>query len=358
MNLLVLDEDFQSIGVVDSYESLIWTDRYREAGDFELYVAATRENLALFKQNYYLWFVESDHVMIIESNEVNTNSEEGCHLTVTGRSLESMLDRRIVWTLTNLNGDFQNGVKTILENAIINPSDSTRKIDNFVFQETEDTKITEMTIDAQYTGDNIYDILVTQCEDRDIGFKIVLDEDNKFVFSLYNGVDHSYDQETLPYVVFSPKFENIINTNYLESYKTMKNVTLVAGEGEGTDRKTKEVRKTEDTGLLRREMYTDARDISSKDNDVQLSDTEYYAKLQTRGEEDLSDNKKIKTFEGKVEATQLFKYKQDFDIGDIVQITNEYGIEGKARVTEMVWSQSKTGVEIYPNFEAIEEDNE
>ena len=34
------------------------------------------------------------------------------------------------------------------------------------------------------------------------------------------------------YVIFSPKFENVINTNYLESKKTLKTVTLVAGEGQ------------------------------------------------------------------------------------------------------------------------------
>lgn len=356
MDLLVLDKNFQAVGIVDSYESLIWNDRYREAGDFEISTAASVKNLELFKQDYYLWFGDSDHTMIIESKEVVTNSEDGAKLIVTGRSLESMLDRRIVWHQTSLSGNFQNGVKKLLTDAIINPSDPKRKIDNFVFKESTDPGITDITFEAQYTGDTIYEILIKLCEEKEIGFRIVLTQENKFEFSLYKGVDHSYDQETLPYVVFSPKFENIINTNYLESYKTMKNVTLVAGEGEGTDRRTYEVGSG--SGLTRRELFTDARDIQSKQDDVQLTDAQYYAKLNQRGLENLADNKKVKTFEGKVEATQLFRYRQDFDIGDTVQIVNEYGIEGKARIIEMIWSDSDVGYETYPSFEAIQDDKE
>ena len=75
------------------------------------------------------------------------------------------------------------------------------------------------------------------------------------------GADRSYDQFTNPYVIFSPKFENVINTNYLESKKTLKTVTLVAGEGEGADRRITTVACASGagTGLNRRELYTDAR---------------------------------------------------------------------------------------------------
>ena len=38
MELVVLDESFQSVAVIDSYKSLLWADRYNEYGDFELYL--------------------------------------------------------------------------------------------------------------------------------------------------------------------------------------------------------------------------------------------------------------------------------------------------------------------------------
>jgi len=39
-NVLVLNESFELVAIIDYYKSLIWTERYREAGDFELYLLA------------------------------------------------------------------------------------------------------------------------------------------------------------------------------------------------------------------------------------------------------------------------------------------------------------------------------
>ena len=34
MDLLVMDKEFKVIAVADYFESIIWVDRYKEAGDF------------------------------------------------------------------------------------------------------------------------------------------------------------------------------------------------------------------------------------------------------------------------------------------------------------------------------------
>ena len=165
-----------------------------------------------------------------------------------------------------------------------------------------------------------------------------------------------YMLEMEGYVIFSPKFENVINTNYLESKKTLKTVTLVAGEGEGADRKTTTVACSSGagTGLNRRELYTDARDVSSTVDNETLTDAEYKAQLSQRGLENLAENIATKSFEGKVETTRMYRYGEDFFLGDMVQIVNEYGIEGKARVTEFIRSQSKEGLDSYPTFVTVE----
>lgn len=118
-----------------------------------------------------------------------------------------------------------------------------------------------MKLEAQYTGDNLYDVIQKICEEQGIGFKITLNDEKQFVFELYAGSDRSYDQTENPYVIFSPKFENIINSNYIESKASLKTVTLVGGEGEGADRRYTTVGGG--SGLNRRELFTDARDISS-----------------------------------------------------------------------------------------------
>lgn len=351
MELLVLNTNFESIAVLDAYESLIWTDRYNSYGDFEMFCVMDKSLLGILKEDNYLWLKDSEHIMIIENIKINADTEEGNHIVVTGRSLESILERRIIWGQGIFKGNLQDAIEVMLNDCIISPTIADRKISNFRFVASTDPKVTSLIIDNQYTGDSLYSVISGLCEENNIGFKIVLADDNWFEFSLYAGTDRSYDQTDNPYVVFSPNFENIINSNYFSSKAGYRNVTLVAGEGEGAARKTTVVGSG--TGLERREVFTDARNISSDTENGTLSDTEYYAHLRTKGLKTLADHVITTAFEGEAEVTSLFKYGEDFFIGDIVQIANEYGNEGSAYISELIISRSEEGLSVYPTFKTI-----
>ena len=45
MNVYVLNQEFQSVGIVDVFNSFLWTDRYYECGDFEIYTEANQDIL-------------------------------------------------------------------------------------------------------------------------------------------------------------------------------------------------------------------------------------------------------------------------------------------------------------------------
>ena len=349
---MVLNTNFESINTVDKFESFIWTDRYSECGDFELFFPIDSVTLSCMASDNYLWFDSSEHMMIIEDQLIKTDSEEGTKLKVTGRSLESILDRRIVWTQTILSGNLQTCVKRLITENVINPSVADRKISNFIFEESTDPAITGLAMECQFTGDNLYEVVVGICDTFRIGFKITLNESNQFVFKLYAGADRSYSQDTNSYVVFSPKFDNLSNSSYIASKKTLKNITLIGGEGEGSERKYATVGSG--LGLDRRELFTDARDISSKTDDRALTTAEYTAQLQQRGTDKLSENVYTESFEGLIDPTKMFVYGQDFEMGDIVQIVNEFGIQGTAYISEIVNSCSETGTEIYPTFKSIQ----
>lgn len=353
MEVLVLNKNFESVGIVDVFESMIWTDRFDSYGDFELYLFMDELNFLMLQKDYYLWSKDSEHVMIIEDVAIDTDLEEGNHLIVTGRSLESILERRIVWGYKILTGNLQNGIKTLLEENVISPTDEDRKIPNFIFVESTDPIITEMKIDAQYMGDDLYSVISDLCTERGIGFKITLNDQNQFEFRLYAGTDRSYTQDTNPYVIFSPNFDNIINSNYFTSIANYKNVAFVAGEGEGKYKITTIVGSG--TGMDRRELFVDASDLSSETEEAILSKAEYLEKLNNKGLVELSQYLISTAFEGEVEASQLFKYGRDFFIGDIVQIIDEYGNEGAAYISELVISQDKEGFTMLPTFKMIQE---
>ena len=355
MELLVLDTEFKSSDTLDIFESLIWTDRYFECGDFEIYTPAESEIMKMLPKGYYLYLKESEHIMIIEDVEIETDAEQGAHLKITGRSLESILDRRIIWGQTILSGSLQDGIKKLLNENVISPSDENRKIPNLNFRDSDDVRIKALTLEAQYYGDNLYDALVDICKSAGIGFKITLENTN-LVFSLYMGIDRSYSQTYNSYVVFSPGFDNLMNSNYIESIKTLKNVTLVAGEGEGSDRKTTTVYlgSSSPSGLDRRELFTDASGVSQTVEGGTLSDTEYLSQLAQKGNEELSNNTETVSFEGEVDISATYVYDSDYFLGDVVQVGNEFGNEARCRITEFVRSQDETGNEYYPTFETLD----
>lgn len=387
IDIKVLDTDHNIIGVIDTYESFIWTDRFSSYGDFELYTPFDLNILDLCKQDYYLAIDASYHNMIIEDVQLQTDADTGTHLIIKGRSLESILDRRIVWQTTVISASRDHtlvtGVNVLMRDAFLKHSITDRILPNFYVKKPEpnfvDKEGNAFVINkTQYTGDQIDGILADICESFEIGYRILfgyqikklysgtiqvlnpnnlawvdknLDElgDFEMVFELYLGVDRSYEQNVRPYVVFSPSFDNIINTNYLDSLNGMKNVTLVLGEGEDPNRKRLIVGSG--VGLVRRELYTDARDLRSEDYG---STANYNKALKQRGVEKLYENSRITSYEGEVEALRSFVYGVDFFMGDVIQISNEYGINGNARVVEWVRSESETGVEIYPTFSGIQ----
>ena len=358
MELTVLSTDFKTVAQVDVFETLIWTERYSDYGEFELHTAVDRDLLAIFHEGYYLWTKESDRLMIVEGVQINTDVDEGDRLIVSGRSIESILDRRIVWRQTTLNGSLQDGVKKLINDAVMNPSAPERKIANVVFEDSVDPAITNLTLEGQFNGDNLFDVIKTICESCEIGFKFVVDDSYNFVFSLYAGVDRSWNQTSNKYVIFSPKYDNFSNSSYVESNKALKTTALVVGEGEEPNRKNTTVTANGGgTGLSRREIYVDAGNLSSKrEDESQMTDGEYTEQLRQKGLEGLVEAIFISSFEGQADPNGQFAYGVDYSIGDIVQVENEYGVSNRSRILELVRSQDASGYAQYPTFNSINDE--
>jgi len=355
MELKLLDSTLAVVKVVDVFDSAIWTDRYFGCGDFELVNEASIPNILLFREDYFLQLKDSVHTMIIETLNLTTDIENGNKFVVKGRSLESILERRIIWNQTSINGSLQEGIKTLLNNNAIVPSDSDRKISKLVFVESTDPAVTALSINAQFMGENLYEVIQQLCQSSGIGFKITLSATNQFEFMLYSGVDRSYDQLTNPFVAFSPDLDNLSNTSYYHTNIPFRTITLVGGEGDGSSRKTATVPLPAGGGsdLARREKFTDAASISSLVDGATISDAEYQGLLQTQGLLSLIESQPASSFDGKVDYSTTYLYGRDFFLGDIVQVANEYGLGSKTRVTEIIFSEDLSGTDTIPTFEMM-----
>ena len=53
MDIHILDDSFNFIGIIDTYTSLIWRPAYYDVGDFELYLDASVQNVELLPNNNF-----------------------------------------------------------------------------------------------------------------------------------------------------------------------------------------------------------------------------------------------------------------------------------------------------------------
>ncbi len=340
MYVYILDKDLKRIGLIDNYVSLIWTTRYYLCGDFELYVPVTSEFIKLLQIGRYVQTENSKYTMIIESIDIKTDIENGNYLTVSGRSAESMLDRRIIANrLSAKNEQIETLARYVIELNFTNPiiEKELRKMDEIAL--SAETNGFSDTITTQYFGDNVYDAITDLCQAYGYGFRMPL-INGKFTFEMYAGLLRTRSQkENIP-AVFSPEFENLVNTEYAYNVQEYKNVAFVAGEGEGTARKT--VFSGSTSGIDRREMYVDARDLSSENT----ASAQYLDMLAGRGKEKLSETIALPKYVGEVN-----NFPDYCGLGDIVEVKNEFGMTATARITEIIESYSTDGNTRIPTFD-------
>lgn len=387
IDALILNREFQTQCIVDAFESFIWTDRYNEPGDFELYFPADSQIAPYAQEGYYVWQKHSDRLMIIEDLNITTDAEVGPHTTINGRSLESLLDRRVVAYRTVINGSLQDGIQRLLNENVISPSDSMRKIPGIRFIKSDDPRVTKLTCDLNLLGEVLLDVIEDQCKLNDLGFKMTYNEEASTLdFMLYYGEDRSYEQEKNPWVVFSPQFDNLLSSNYLKSLKNLRTAAVIGGDA-NYERGQEVVDvdgKPEMTGIDRREMYVDGSDIelpnptvneeSIRERLEKRGKTEaeiqaaidqamaiaveqttavYRSQLEQKGLEELSKTYIVEAFEGEIEAVRQYVYDRDFFIGDVVQVRDSYGKEASSRITEVVRSHDLTGETMVPTFTTL-----
>jgi len=353
MDLVILNENRERLGIIDEFESLIWSERYYECGDFEVLTYPNQNNIILAVQGHYISIEESERLMIIEDVHIVTDPVDGNKLVIKGRSIEIVLDRRIIWNpVVFENMSLQDCILNILTENAFDPYNAERHISILDFEASTDPYILGIVVKTQFWGESLYNAVVDLCFSNKVGFKITLTEENRFLFKLYAGVDRSYEQTENPYVIFSPNFENLKNSTYISTDKLYKTVSLTRGEkGVGNSQIAIEVLINDGTDMARREMLLDAQDVSKVDQEGNpIPDETYIEHLYQRGREELSKRSMIQSFSSEIDPIGTFVYGEDFFLGDIVQVSNEYGIENRSRTIELVRSQDKSGIIVYPIF--------
>ena len=148
------EHKLQKIGLLDDFISVVWNNRFLTSGDFEFIVKLTKRNIDLIKRNRFVTRKNLDEIGIIE--EVTISDDNGTkQIKAVGRMAQSLLNRRIVWDSTLLNGLTLPQLRALIDNNLISAKDESRKIPA---QYTEVLKVGN-----EIVKEDIYESLITHC---------------------------------------------------------------------------------------------------------------------------------------------------------------------------------------------------
>lgn len=367
MELLTLDSEYQPSTLVENYASLIWTERYFSTGDFQLKTTDIQRMIKLLPLESSVTIRDSTVPMMVEIHKIEKKPTGPAELTITGRSFESVLERRAAVKPTTLGPDgprlawvevqkresdaAYQAIRQIIgdiarppleaQAPINSPNDALPMIDLITPEDYGDNAPSGDVIvpyNIEVKPGNLYTVARELMTINHHGMKAirpVLGSD-QIRIEIYNGADLTDE------VVFDARFDQFEEATYLLSYAGSTNWGYVFSK---TDSQTvSKTTSSEPTGLERRVLYLD---VSSEEG------VESEEARRTRGLIELYKFNNTAKFDGKISEQIADRYNQDYFLGDIIRLDGEYGLSQNVRVSEFIRSDDITGSKAYPTFEAV-----
>lgn len=333
MRIIILDKDFQTMGSIPLFRTLIWVRRYEKLGCFELYTS--KEFFSLLNAGKYLYRSDADELGVIDEVKYSQDENGTRESYAKGNFAEKILINNVIEKTMRLTGNVESAMRNLVQRTAIEPADADRKIKHLCLGEVNGI---QGSIEMQVTGDNLSDKLYEIGNTLEISHRVRYNyQTDDLQFEVWQGKDRRDAQEENSWAIFSNSFYNIRNAVYSRNQSSYKNFAYVAGAGEGSERRiiTVDLRQP---GEDRIEIWVDARDLQRKDGSGnEISDAVYDAQLEQRGKEKLAEYRKVETVSSEVDPNANLVYKKDFDLGDLcTYINTEIGISTDKRITEVM----------------------
>lgn len=337
--LYIFDRGLDFQGIIEGHFSLRWIRRYSKCGEFELHCGLNDETLKLLKKGNIVWKKDDSEAGYISHRNLKQDAEGKEILVVRGKFLTGYLNQRIIWGTETLKTTSELGMRQLIDKNCINPTNIDRKIELLLLGELKDFPD---LLNYQVSYKNLLDEIESIATTNEVGIRTLIDVRNKqMIFDFYKGLYRIAGQNLNAPAIFSKEFENVLEQEFVDSSINYKNLVLIAGEGEGILRQLATV--GQGTGLDRHELYVDARDLQQGS----LTIPEYAALLESRGQSKLSEYTDIQTFDSKINLNSNLKYKEDFDLGDIVTcVSKKWSVIINTRITEIEEVYDSNGKQI------------
>ena len=334
MEIRFYDQNLGFIGLMENQRSMIWTRRFYEPGKMTVCAPLTDDNLRLTRMGNIVWMRGCDEAAVIE-DRIITDTPEESKIEISGRFLSSYMDRRLIRPSVSFDGLVEVAMRKLLTDAVPIPRVVLGALNGFTD-----------TVTFQATYKNLMDYETKLSKTSNIGYRFRPDFNAKqIVFETYKGVDRSFGQYINPRVIFSERYDNLSEMDYRENDQLLKTTVYIGGQGEGGDRVFVSFGE-EYSGLDRRELYVDARDLTQEEG---MSLDEYKQKLLQRGREKVTEYQESQSISCVTDANANFAYKVNYDLGDIVSVRKrDWGITVDLRITEIEEVYENGGMEVHP----------
>lgn len=369
MEVYVLDSLLRRIQVFDVFDSMIWTERFADIGDFELDISSTIESRGAFTTGTKLAINNSHRVMTVETVEDTTDADGKSILKVKGPSLETIMkDRgyRNDWfengsNLTQLFTDTPGNIARDIFNQAAYFGNAFGDANSIPFLPTwTGTNIFPYVnsdffpadtlpepanpINWDQGADILYNIIKKICDIYDFGFRLVRKFDtSQLYFDIYTGRDLTTKQTDLPPVIFAVNLDNLQNTTEYTNISDSKNVAYVYSDY-GLEQVFAADVDPDVAGFDLRVLLVDAG------NEVTADTVDVSGTLQAIGYRELAQARAQTYFDGELNQNGEYKYGIDYELGDLVELRNVDGIISYKRVTEQIFVHDQTGERSYPTL--------
>lgn len=362
---------FEQGTILKDLKSIMWVERYLDAGEFEIIADASSNLRNTLPIGSFISHVDTTEVMVVENHEITSEGSSDSEIKITGRSFETLLENRVIganqsWAsngqavsvYTLASGFVWNQAKALIEDhtlqtSLVNVTDSFRNVGIIVDPAVVFVTGDPAAIDRPLKKSEVYPALLEILNLANLGIKSVrpgswsilpTNQSTNLALVIHRGSDKTKN------VTFSYSSGEVLNAEYFWSTRKSKNAALVSGKWLET------MVYGPETYYDRRVMFIDGSNIddsysalptgTTRTNIIQLMTTMGQQALASQNEFSIS----------KVEISKSgtrYKYRTDYNVGDLVSVEGNYNSTATKRVIEYVEIEDETGETSYPTLAEI-----
>lgn len=261
-NIYLYDHSFTPKGIIDTYTSMIWTERYNDIGDCELVIPMDAPIAEQVKLGDYVELIEKSdeynsgrNIMMI--NYINIkNDMETKHIIIKGQDETRLLKQRAILFDYEMTVDetYISTIKTLINNSmkenykyLTNTFGMDRSGESADLSIDIKAKIPQFWEDYPYKGSgspfntkcdtksvilhagSVFDAVKTICDICNWGFKIAWDDDNNLTLYIYCGKRHDGTEPNETAMVFAMEFDNLISSELIIDAQSYSNRHFLLG---------------------------------------------------------------------------------------------------------------------------------